>query len=958
MEQGNPANRDSNHESKPPTHDDARLRSFLRKAVAVIAAERGLNARSRIKLESLAKHQKLPDDLFAEAIRRLQENDQSVDALSHYEKAFVLFLSKEMQKLPGQVLSIAAEQRALDLAAGKYQIAPPRAEQLIQQQAELDGIERVSRSEAETYGSNLISEAIGERMEVGQELQEELYRKAKKLGLDRERVDLEIHRLLQWNRKRQKPRRGWRWLWAGLPILVAALAVVGFYAGWWELMTANPNPIPVKPPVEDVVPKQPAERSPEWLSESTTELVELTAKSELPGLTKFVFSNEPAERVVGYQSLVEAICSRPLSNRQLFENLACQLYYEEPDSQSSRAIIEHACGYLRPQTLGIITSMKIFEDQYRANHLMGLMHACIPNATVPHNTQNRKTELAVQMRELTGINPQALQFTEYVQQSESEIAITQWNSMVQNCWESPSRAAILVKPLVGLTRSRMPSEALMIYRSRLLQAILQLDSNQWSSMQGAIRDSISAAGENELVDWIEMILQMSNPELVQFAGTLLLRKANVQVTSTGQAVVERALRSLLKEYRNRTLQPLLARNQRITGLTDDLLTESRVELMTVSPNQIAKIAFVTDLNLAICQQVRSGQFLEDSDFAKLDELLGRSDVRLRELISLPGKSLRTMTKATATASDRNRKDNSFEILKDLSFQNSTRRINALAQLERVAGRFQNISYDEATILAEYFLADVNDAEMVNVQNLIPSFADWPNLGLAIADQLPRENSRLDRALTIARLLTGKEFELEKGNADWANSLQQQLIQAIADQVEGRLDTDPSNTKSDWIRLESFLADLYRNRATLLFEESSRTNDYEELANSDRASDILLAIIQAKLTDRSLATDAIRRLQAGVGLIVRGSFGEMERTILANQLMFEVLCSEIERDSRIAEGTVRQIRSQMETSFDQKTVLADQLYEVSVGLLRLAKLKRKRMIRKMVEIDPGVANESN
>jgi hypothetical protein len=168
---------------------EVQLKAFLRQAVAIIAAERGLNTQSRLKLESLAKHQKLPDDLFAEAIRQLQGDEASISKLNRYEQEFVKYLAGEFKKVRSGIISLRMEQNAIELADKKYQIPPIRAEWLIDQQAKLASIGRLSRGEAEEYAAQFIAERIGDRHALEPELRHEIYERGHKLGLTRDRVD-------------------------------------------------------------------------------------------------------------------------------------------------------------------------------------------------------------------------------------------------------------------------------------------------------------------------------------------------------------------------------------------------------------------------------------------------------------------------------------------------------------------------------------------------------------------------------------------------------------------------------------------------------------------------------------------------------------------------------------------------------------------------------------------------
>ena len=123
-------NQHSENPESPSTN--ARLKKFLRKAVAIIAAEKGLNTNSKIKLQSLADFMELPPEQLAGALDQLQQNWDETKNLTHYERAFVKFLNEQFSQLSSGVVSPKMEKVAIDLAKRKYEINGTRAEQLIQ----------------------------------------------------------------------------------------------------------------------------------------------------------------------------------------------------------------------------------------------------------------------------------------------------------------------------------------------------------------------------------------------------------------------------------------------------------------------------------------------------------------------------------------------------------------------------------------------------------------------------------------------------------------------------------------------------------------------------------------------------------------------------------------------------------------------------------------------------------
>ena len=180
----------------PGTSPDPQLRSFLRQAGAIIAAERGLSDASRAKLQVLATQLELSDETFRRALDQLQSSTEFSTTLNHWEKSFVAFLKKEFKKIEGGILTIRAENRAIDLASRKYQIPEVRAQQLIQNTAQEANVGRISQQDAEFFGNRLIADTIGASSTIDREQLDQLYKIGKKWGLSREAVDVVINLFL------------------------------------------------------------------------------------------------------------------------------------------------------------------------------------------------------------------------------------------------------------------------------------------------------------------------------------------------------------------------------------------------------------------------------------------------------------------------------------------------------------------------------------------------------------------------------------------------------------------------------------------------------------------------------------------------------------------------------------------------------------------------------------------
>ena len=293
--------------SKSNPGNDPRLRAFLRQARAVIAAERGLNPRSHLKLQSLAQSLKLPDELFRTALDELK-NAQKPTEVAHWERAFVDFLDRELNQLPDHIVSIRMETRAVDLATRKYQLSDVRARQLITQRAEALGLERIAPREAKHYVRQLIVDRIGDSASLPDEIREQFYQTGETWGLERSDVDELVLDQLVRNRGIGRSRAG-AWLLLFL-ITVGAVGYAGYKFSWLEkLEKLIVNQTAIVVPEDPIGSLVPAPRRVDWWSEDFQAEIELL-KEDQPDL-RFAISkiaeSDPGERIMGFRNLIDLI---------------------------------------------------------------------------------------------------------------------------------------------------------------------------------------------------------------------------------------------------------------------------------------------------------------------------------------------------------------------------------------------------------------------------------------------------------------------------------------------------------------------------------------------------------------------------------------------------------------------------------------------------------------------------
>jgi hypothetical protein len=945
-----PASKPDEQHAQPSQADARRLTAFLRDAEAIIAAGRGLNVESRRTIQSLAKHQQLPSHLLDLAMRQLQESEQSPLKPSRYELAFVKFLDTEFEKLRSDVLSLRAEQLAIEMAQTKFQIPVERAEHLIEQRAKAAGLVRIARTDAEDYAIRFISEQIGDRQTLTDEFLESLHQRSRKLGLSTEQIDQLILNRLASNRRVK--RKGVRPAIAVVLFIFLSLTIlttVGYLGGWLTRTPSRSTPVTESNPAPDSDLGLPP---PSWLSTSTVQHIKQFASENpaSPDLAGQLYSDDSEVRAIGYRSLSKAAMEKSGTERETIVSLICELFFEEPDSEVTVELIDDVLDRVRLDDQPIDQSSRFqlerLQQQYEANRVLAKIYHYLPqDANQQSLIEERKQRLALRMSFATGTAPTGIDVNDYLQQSASNIAVDQWNFLIKNSWSHPGTVASLTLPVSELTQAHLPPTTLTGLRNRLVQTILENRPTQWLNLKRPFRETILATDEAELINWIELVRDSTDIKFQDFAVPILLRHAKIPATPSTLASTLQLLDDFASAYRNQVLQPMILRSQQLDASIISLLESFTASETLATPDQIAQVALLTNANLAIAQRIQSGHVSHDDDFIKVDEMLQQKKIRLRDIVSLPGNRARHQPTSQPTASDINRKNMALKIISNDSTDQLHARVRALEQLESIASRFADLDYENATILARYFLETLSDKEALNIQRRISAFGDWPMLGLAIADQIAETSVSRDKALTIASLFFDQEFEIANAKDEWRVALQIRLIQA----VEEKMTTDPNRNSmlggSDWSRLSIWLVGCYRQRDAWM--SPAAESEFRALGADETPAESLGRLIENELKRTVHRPEKIRLLQRQLGLIQRESKNELIQIIQSNELLFELLAVQpiknsdsIPPDSSLSK--TQKLIAQILNQF-KPIQLGDQLFQSELKLLEQSARRRHQLI---------------
>ncbi len=906
----------------------------MRQATAVITAEKGLNASSRIKLESLAKHLKLPSDLFEHALVLLQSNDTN---LTHYEKAFIKFLDSELGRIKGGVISLGMELEAIDLAERKYQINSTRAEQLIEARSQAAGISRISPDEAAVFAERIIVERVNKLPAVDDGLLDDLYRIGKKWGYQRKQVDRVIFRQIDRNRAQRRTTLLKRTSIAlGLLLLVCGVGTA-FVTGQFKGLFSRPVPM-VPPSGPDLAIAAEAEHN-----SSTFSSLQYLARNEdsLNPIVKTLGRQDAAQRKTAFEKLTDKACSDQRFENSELPELVSRLYFEEQSDVASSGVLAAIRDKLQIQPVTYGVSVNQLKENYRANRMLGYL--CFSDAGSKHRSTTRYKNATSLINELIKIPiSDDLSLGDYLSKSEAAIAVDHWNLLNQTIWSPSSvETAVLYGPILTLTKSKLEPDTLNNYRDETLVSLIEVDASDWSHLREPIRETVSRCDQIKLNRWISAFVESDNVAFQDFLAQPLLKRIDAKPRSVVRKDVYAAIANYEMTVRDQLIEPVTRRDALLSKKTDEFLSNQPIDKDEITPDLIAITVLQANLQLAFCAALEDATHIDDSSFALVDRLnqtASSDSLRLRELISLSiDRRSEETNKGSATASDRSRKKSALAKLERLRQDSAGTRKIALNQLAGIATRFDRISYREAETIATYVLSDLGTEELQNIQLRVEAFSHWANLTLAIADKLPEANVGLDQALTISRLLLGRDFDIQPQDSQWKRTLQSSLYSVVATQVSNDVDLDPDNVENDWNRLQIYLNDAYRDRLMIV-----KKTDFSEQSFS-RLEQFLLELAQALAQENQ---SLLSRLENSKAIIEQASDNEIAKTVLAGQFLIQVVSGDFE--SSEFEASSRNLLSQYQSTMQKQSFVGEQLYHTELVLLRMFALKRELLVKRLRE----------
>lgn len=872
-----PPQRDD-HENPPAQGRDSRLESFVRQAAPILAASRGLNETSLLKLQSLANDLRLPKGLYDRAILELKRSGAFVH-LSRSEQQFMQFLKKEMEKLPGKILSAQLEARATHIGETKYQVQATRARELVREQAAFMGLERVSQSDAERYIESMCRDLIGQADVVAEDQLRRIREFGAHWGLNAEQCSAIWQRVAETT---NAPRR-WnlvKWVaMAAIAVLMIALGVVSTAMFFW-----NPNDTIAGRGSGD--PSQIRERglvpAPWWSGELYQQLVQVTTSNpELRDEFVAATSESDDSRRQAYLQLA-TVSQISNSTATVSAKLLGEMLASEPDPSTAREVLNAFAQQLTPTENERIARPDVVDNAARS-------------ATVLLETWRSTSSVELQgqieriIQKAYGIS---LSATGSAAEMDDRLRTARntafWNHLISTAWTHPRDAIGLFQ---RLRQADFDEPAL---RRQAFAAILREHPNQWSILQNELKGLIENESNDQLLARLESLDAKRHPELANFVAGAMAERLKLTLEDSRFA----AAYPLLK----RTLVPPSARQMEIERRWTVVREEQRRLIhdpgntALSEPQRIAHACYVATLALLL----RQAELSATIDLRRFDELKS-AGVPAWEQIALPAADQVVgycVVNKPATAIERQQRQRGIERLLDPTTSHSTK-LQALVSIAEVGDRFADLTPTEGKTIIDFMIECENPDDLVVVEACARRLRHWPTLALTFLDRLESQRPPADQAIPIYAAIFGESPRIANQTA-WTQELRELGLRRMSEQLESSIHAATDSESHLWRQLERNVRALIQLRAAEVggaFPRGSMGTNGGNVGTRRQDVPRPLGEMQAALIGEILAQSAHSENAAtarSVDLVMRRFDEGLARVVFLEEILVQAI--------RISDGT--------------------------------------------------------
>lgn len=784
---------------------DARLEGFLRRAAPILAAERGLTPQASVKLRTIADEMQLSEELRQQAWELLQQGPPTARHYSRYERAFAAYLKKQFEGRNGSIVTYDVEQKALRVAADKYQLDGHAAREILGEVVRKLGLRRISMTEAERHVETTAREVIGDAVWVDIDTRQRLVELGEEWGVAKEQVAAIVEFLCRGNRERRRRQQVRNNLFVALGAIAILAALGTFMSLSWDRIAGRAEPIEEVNGKSDPVAAGGAFRPPAWWNDPMRTAVG-NALARVAGFDDWgrdLASSEPSRRDEAYRRLVALLANRhdqPETRRRL-EAIVAEVLAGEPDDAAFDRILSELLGLAKPPTDGLPGG----DDFYRRGASVITFVATFAGE-VRHPAARRDRTLEA-LGQLTGTvaaadDPALL-----------DRALVDYFGLCRErllgaAVENPGTGVQRFDQLMTAARDRVDDAERGRWTTELLVELLRNSPSEWARYRQLIETATSKGNQPNVPALLEFLEAPADRALAEHLADRLRTTYRLTVEDRSPEEVAAALRRQLGLSAAVISRATPALWNRLAGRVppdrgNELDRLSRVErgAMLAELSQLATIA------VRLIATPDRGKELDQSLRDKL------ASIESTEPSGEPAELPSSDESAAATRQLVNR----IDALDDANLSVGLQTLRTLGARLKEGVSLEG-ERDAAARVAAYLLTPRAAADQQRVLAEIADLGRWTDLIFAIVDALSYPETRVDVAADVVAAIRSDSGLSLDGRPTTPIDLQQQLLEHLLARSETEatsIGPAPDPTAAAVATLDRLLVETYRQRTLAL-----------------------------------------------------------------------------------------------------------------------------------------------
>lgn len=927
-----------------------RIELFLDKAAPVLALERGLNAKSRVKLASVARELGLNDAEFEEAVASLsavqqkpQVSAEEARAQRRRRRKFQNHIGETLMALPQGILTASMEHMLQSSGVAEFQLTAREAQQEIVQLAKKLHVRRISREEAERHIAEMVDAKIGPDGVLADDVSRRIYAEASRWGLTPDQVEPILKERLSRVRQgeRSEQFRTVALVSASAAVLVGVLGLLLFMAFANALPSSDPAD-PAAAPGEDDSHSPVAVGDggggeeddgsgatamsrrlgpPDWWDEELELDVALASGRMLSYRDAFYQLRSPDEAARGkaYATLVENARRDGLVENDLamLNSLLAGAYATEPSDECAARIRQS----LAAAAAGPGDEARGSTHDYR----LALWAARTTLAALLHEktSDERGDALASAMGRTLQITVDRNQSgTKLQQRIMSGAAAHLYKSLARFAQASPDLAVDLHREVLPLIDVYLDAAAQERLSTDFLVAVLPALGERWVIYEDLVRRCVQSDNPINVLKMVEVFEETSERALQTFLATQLVLRTGLSRTPPTVDELAAAVRESLGAA---DLKQPLDNRERLDGWQKAARaavakTRPAVEDPAELLQQVVEMARLSTLGAALAQGELGGPEFDDLWREKPPSINGGGS-------SAP--SPRGGASPRISASQLKSFDSIVSRVGNHQRQRPSQTLTYLQSAARFTSQLPDVQPAQGRDLAGYLASAKTVSEHEQLMPLVDGILRWPMVRLALADEL--ESSRL-REVHMQQLLERalrRDVEL---TTRWRDRFRVALLSDVAAEMAAQASLR-GESQSIHDRAGKAMLRYYQSQAKLAGVGAGATRD--AAAPSD-ALTLLIEQAQTRLSGssskqaRELAERTAHELEATDYLVE----DDLARTVRLQRVLLRLLAAETSAQAPHHAGKVDELLSQAREQDREATHVLEQLHQHERALLQL------------------------